>query len=475
MSGHPQQRDYFDTNTTKIYNANLSGYVTTTYLRDFELASYNKLLFDLIAKDFSNGPLRRPPPRQITTPFEASARSRADPRPALTATRSAEAVLIPSKPKHQQVCGHTKPGSNQSGSAISTPPSEESSHDTTHREHRIRPFSTSSAGTSFRSCGRLQPRSNPYGSSARIAAKSVGALLPLPEHPTNNHHTELSHQPSTIDTGSADLVLPKHDRAASRTPRSHSNAAKSGDLILPPRTSTQVQEVPSRPGAPQQSANVTLSSTTSLPDPAMAPEHPHHVEPDPPDLFTAMENPHQNPALSPQRQRIFAIRSAKKAARVGAAQKMAEERKRERFEKAAKKIRKENAGAARRAEREIREAGEKMKKFEMEAEKQRLRREQQVASMEKRRRMEEAKEKAMEARRHKKALEGMCWGFDPRAGTRVSRESGSASGEANAGDEESNSEELEGSGLLRVRSGTTWGVSGGSPGKTAGYHRSGVS
>jgi hypothetical protein len=217
-----------------------------------------------------------------------------------------------------------------------------------------------------------------------------------------------------------------------------------------------------------------MNSTTSLPTSAMSPNRAHHSDPDPFDPFTAFGNPHQNTTLSPQKASILSIRNAKKAARVRAAEQKAEQKQKERADKAAKKIGRANAEAAKRAEREQREGAEKMRKLEKEAEKQRLRREEQVINMEKKRRREEEKERVMEVRRHKRALGGMSWGFDPGAGTRASRDSHSGSGEVGSADESAHSGELHEYGFHRVRRGTTWGVSGGGPGRIAGYHGSDV-
>ena len=200
----------------------------------------------------------------------------------------------------------------------------------------------------------------------------------------------------------------------------------------------------------------------------MAPERPHHLDPDGPDPFTAFGNPHQKTTLSPHKAAIFSIRNAKKAARIRAA----EQKQKERSEKAAKKIGRENAEAAKCAQREQTEAADKMKRLEKDAEKQRLRREEQAANMEKKRRREEEKERVMEVRRHKRALGGMSWGFDPGAGTRASRESGSGSGnaEVSGAEEGAASGEFQDLGFHRVRRGTTWGVTRGGPGRIGGYH-----
>lgn len=206
----------------------------------------------------------------------------------------------------------------------------------------------------------------------------------------------------------------------------------------------------------------------------MAPEHPHHLDPDSPDPFTAFGNPHQDTTLSPQKAAIFSIRNVRKAARIRASEQKAEQKQQERADKAAKKIERHNAEAAKRAEREQREGAEKMKKLEKEAEKQRLRRGAQVANMDKKRRREEEKERVMEVRRHKRALGGMSWGFDPGAGTRASRDSQSGSREVGSAEEGGNSGELQESGFHRVRRGTTWGVTGGGPGRIGGYHGSDV-
>jgi hypothetical protein len=211
----------------------------------------------------------------------------------------------------------------------------------------------------------------------------------------------------------------------------------------------------------------------------MAPEHPHHLDLDSPDPFTAFGNPHQKTTLSLQKAAIFSLRNAKKAARIRAAGKKADQKQKERADKAAKKIEKENAAVAKRAEREQTEAAEKMRKLEREAEKQRLRREEQAVNMEKKRRREEEKERVVEVRRHKRALGGMSWGFDPGAGTRASREEGSgggsAAGEVSAAEEERADGGSEGTGFHRVRKGTTWGITGGGPGRVGGYHGSDVS
>ena len=206
----------------------------------------------------------------------------------------------------------------------------------------------------------------------------------------------------------------------------------------------------------------------------MSPKHAPHSRPDSPDPFTAIHNPHQNTSLSPQKEGILSIRNAKKAARIRAAEQKAEQKQKERADKAAKKIARANAEAAKRAEREQREGAEKMKKLEKEAEKQRLRRDEQVINMEKKRRREEEKERVMEVRRHKRALGGMAWGFDPGAGTRASRDSHSGSGGlASAAGESAHSAELHETGFHRVRRGTTWGITGGGPGRVAGYHGDG--
>jgi hypothetical protein len=208
----------------------------------------------------------------------------------------------------------------------------------------------------------------------------------------------------------------------------------------------------------------------------MAPEHPHHLNDGSPDPFTAFGNPHQNTKLSPDKSNQLSSRDARKAAKIQAAEKKAEQKHKERNEKAAAKIEKANAEAAKRAEKEQKEASAKMKKLEKEAEKHRLRREDQIASMEKKRRREEEKERVMEVRRHKRALGGMSWGFDPGAGTRASRESGtgSGSGEAAAVEEDSASAAAEEVGFHRIRRGTTWGVTSGEPGRVGGCQGSDV-
>ena len=206
----------------------------------------------------------------------------------------------------------------------------------------------------------------------------------------------------------------------------------------------------------------------------MAQEHPHHPHPDSPDPFTAFGNPHQDTTLSPQQAGILSIRNARKEARIQAAKNKAEQKQKERADKAAKKIERENAEAAKRAEREQRQGAEMMRKLEKEAEKQRLRREEQAASMEKKRRWEEEKERVVEVRRHERALGGMSWGFDPGAGTRASRESAGGSGEVTAGEEGHTSGDSDGLGVHRVTKETTWGVTGGGPGRIGGFHGSDV-
>ena len=207
----------------------------------------------------------------------------------------------------------------------------------------------------------------------------------------------------------------------------------------------------------------------------MSPEHPHRLNPDSSDPFAAFENPHQKTTLFPQKAHNFFSRRAKKADRARAAEEKAEQKQKERVDKAAKRMGKENAGAARRAEKEQKEGAEQMRKLEMEAEKQRKRREEQVANMEKKRRREEEKEKVVEMRRHKRALGGMSWGFDPDAGTRANRESGRGSAEANTSDEGRASREHGEVSLKRVRKGTTWGIDSGGPGKMDGHYSPDVS
>jgi hypothetical protein len=207
----------------------------------------------------------------------------------------------------------------------------------------------------------------------------------------------------------------------------------------------------------------------------MAPKHPHHLEPDSPDLSTAIGNFHQSTSLSPPKDSVFSLRNAKKALRIRTAEKKADQKERERTEKAAKKTEKENAEAAKRAGREQREATDKMKKLEMEAEKQRLRREEQTANMKKQRRREEEKERVAEQSRHKRALEGMSWGFDPGAGMRVNRDSGNGHGGTIDVEGSGGHGELEEAGLQKTRRGSTWGITGGGPGRTGGDDGSDVS
>lgn len=152
-------------------------------------------------------------------------------------------------------------------------------------------------------------------------------------------------------------------------------------------------------------------------------EYCQHSDSDNPGAFTHSENLDDCGSVFPLRSAVLSVRNAKKSARKEAAEKKADERAKERDERAARKIAKENAEAARRAEREQRERGQKMRRLEIEAERKMVRREEQAANMEERRRREEEKERIMEARRYKRALDGLSRGFDPAAGMRSSGES----------------------------------------------------
>jgi hypothetical protein len=484
MSHNPPQRDYFSINTTKIYSANPSGNFTVTslpltrrHLQDIESPSHYNLLFDLIANKFSRTPLYRRSLETNPAPLETTAIPGGHHRPTFSATRSAEAVLTPQRREHQQGRGCTKFAS----ACTRTPDSPTINQDQLHNPVPIQqrpPFLTAkSVDTFFTRQGRGRPRNSPDESPSRIAAISVGALLTLPEHtqheipPDEPYQPHQSYQPSPSSARSAGAGLPRHKPVTGSLHRLHVNTTKSADPILAPRQAAGYSATYTELHSPQRLSNINMNSTTSLPASAMSPNHAPHPGHHSPDPFTAIGNPHQNTSLFPQKEGILSIRNAKKAARVRAAEQKAEQKQKERADKAATKIARANAEAAKRAEREQRESAEKMKKLEKEAEKQRLRREEQVINMEKKRRREEEKERVMEVRRHKRALGGMSWGFDPGAGTRASRDSHSAGsgGVGSATGESAHSAELHETGFHRMRRGTTWGITGGGPGRVAGY------
>jgi hypothetical protein len=483
MSAKSHQTDYFGINSTKIYSANPSGNFTVTslpltrrHLQDLESPSHYNLLFDLIANKFSRSPLHRRSTQQIHTPIQASTEASRRPRPVLSATKSAEAVLTPQRRQHQQGRGCKKfapEGTRVPDSSSSS--TGDQVNIAVQNKQRSRTVTVTPADTPIASPFRTRPLNSPYESPSRIGARSVGALLSLPEHTHHNQQLNVQHQQSPVRVRSAEVILPRHNTILCGFHRLRLSTTASANPILPSQVQNQRPQAPKNFRPPQRIFSRNLSSTTSLPAPAMAPEHPHHLDPDSPDPFTAFGNPHQKTTLSPHKESIFSFRNVKKALRIGAADKKGEQKRQDRAEKCSKKIGRENAEAATRAEREQKEGAEKMRKLEKEAEKQRWRREEQAVNMEKKRRREEEKERIMEVRRHERALGGMSWGFDPGAGTRASRESGSGDHACHCPEGSDEPGGGEGSGFQRFRRGTTWGVTGGGPGKVGGYHGSDAS
>lgn len=465
MSVNRPRTDYFNINTTRIYSANPSGNFTVIslpltgrHLQDLESPSYYNLLFDLIANRFSNTTLHRRSPQQITSAFEPAEQLVEQRRPALTATKSAEAVLTPQRREHQQGCGCTKFASRPTRPTVPLHSSPGRLYSPLGGRNKDQPATAIPAATYV----DAQSRDNPYYNPSRIAARSFGALLAIPEHPSCHQDTKLPHRSSPVRVRSAEEVLPKHKAIIGCFTSLCFTDTNSSDQEAQPQPAALRPVVHKTINLPQPIPTYSQNSTASAPQQAMVSEDNHNPDHSSPDPFTAFGNPHRDTTLPPHKAAIQAIRNAKKAARTHAAEKAREKRQKERADKAAQKIEKENAEAAKRAEKEHREGAEKMRKLEIEAEKKRLRREEQVVNMEKRRHYEEEKERVMEVTRQKRALGGMAWGFDPGAGMRASRSSESEHG-------------LPGSAEDSEDHGMVWGISSGGPGRIGGHHGSDVS
>lgn len=449
--------------------------LTRRHLQDLESPSHYNLLFDLIANNFSRTPLHHRSSQQITTPVEASAKSSGRQRLALTATKSADPVLTPQRRQHQQGRGCTKFASNHTRPSGSLSPLPSGTHKTVQNQQRPHTIAVHSADTPVASPIRARPVNSPYESPSRIAARSVGALLTLPEHTYHDQALNVQRRQVPTKVRSAEVVLPRHNTVLCGLHRLPLRPAASTDPVLPSSAQRHRPETSAEFRSSRRISCQKTTSTTSLPAPIMAPEHTHHLDPDTPDPFTAFGNPHQKSTLSPPKESFFSLRHVKKALGIGAADRKGEQRRQEKADKWARKIERENAEAAKRAEREQLEGAGKMMALEKEAEKQRMRREQQAANMEKKRKWEEEKERVMEVRRHERALGGTSWGFDPGAGTRASRDSRSSDHHSHAHEGSGESGGAEESGFHRVRRGTTWGVTGGGPGRAGGFHGSDVS
>ncbi|ERF68868.1 hypothetical protein EPUS_04520 [Endocarpon pusillum Z07020] len=483
MPTNPSHRDYFSINTTKIYSANPSGNFTVTslpltrrHLQDLESPSYYNLLFDLIANKFSKTPLQRRSSQSFAPPLQTATTKLIDHRrPTLSATKSAEAVLTPERREHQQSRGCTKSGFNRIQTTVPSSPIESQAQRSAQGYQRSQLLAANPEDRPLSRLDRSRPRNSPYENPSRIATRSVGALPTFSQHTPHEHYTEIPHRPPAVSTRSAEVTLPRQNSVFCGFHTRHSKATDSVDSTLRSQTHTDHYEtlIPIR--RPQKITSSNLSSTISLPASKMSLEHPHPSNPDSSDPFSAFENPHQKTTLFPQKAHNFFSRRAKKADRLRAAEEKAEQKQKERVDKAAKRMEKENADAARRADKEQREGAEQMRKLEMEVDKQRKRREEQVANMEKKRRREEKKEKVVELRRRKRALGNMSWGFDPDAGTRANRESGSGSVEANTSDKGRPSREHGEAKLNRLRKGATWGIDSGGPGQIRGHYSPDVS
>jgi hypothetical protein len=484
MQSNRPQTDFFSINTTKIYQANPAGNFSVTslpltrrHLQDLESPSHYSLLFDLIANKFSNTPLHRRASQHLTPPTGLPTLSGRRQRPGLSGAKSADAVLTPQRREHQQGRGCTKFAANSAKPANAVPIEQEKDFTRTESPQRPHLLTSKSADSSTNS-GLRRPHNSPYASPSLIAARSVGALLSLPEHSSPRQDTAAPPRPSPASAGCPEVVLSRHNTSFCDHHKLQVGFSRSADPITAPKQQAQQEQEQAQSEPHQRVSSRKFFSTLSLPAAPMAPEHPHHLDPDPYDPFAGIGNPHRKTILSPHKSAIWSLRTSKKAARVRAAKKKAEEkaeqRQKEKAEKAAKKIAKENAEAAKRADREQKEAAEKMRKLEKEAEKLRLRREEQSTNMEMKRHLEEEKERIMEVRRHRRGLGGTSRGFDPGAGTRNDRDSGHGSGSGSESGEHhcihdcpdaGNVGEL---GFHRMRSGTTWGVSAGGPGKLGG-------
>ena len=482
MSAKSPPTDYFGINSTRIYSANPSGNFTVTslpltrrHLQDLESPLHYNLLFDLIANKFSKTPLHRRSSQQTAAPVEASGKLTGHQRLALSATKSADSVLTPQRRQHQQGRCCTKFASKHTRSPDSLKSPQSRTHKTVQSQQRPQTIAVNAADIPVATPFHARPLNSPYQSPSRIAARSVGALLTLPEHLQHSQPLDVQRRQFPTKARSADVVLPRHNTILCGLHKLHLSPSASADPIVKSSVPSHHPKTSADLRSQQRISSQDITSTISLQATSMAPEHPHHLNPDMPDPFTAFGNPHQKSTLSPSKDSIFSLRNIKKALRIGAADKKSEQRRQEKADKCAKKIGRENAGAAKRAEREQREGAGKMMALEKEAERQRLRREEQVANMEKKRKWEEEKERIMEVRRHERALGGTSWGFDPGAGTRASRESRSSDHHSHCHEGSGESGGAEGSGFHRVRRGTTWGVSGGGPGRAAGFHGSDVS
>ncbi|KAF7508408.1 hypothetical protein GJ744_009261 [Endocarpon pusillum] len=482
MPTNPSHRDYFSINSTKIYSANPSGNFTVTslpltrrHLQDLESPSYYNLLFDLIANRFSQTPLQRRSSQSIALPLQTPTKPIEHRRPTLSATKSAEAVLTPQRREHQQSLSCTKTGFNRIQSTVPSSPIEGQVQSCAQGYQRSQLLAANPEDRPLTRLDRSRPRNSPYENPCPVAARSVGALPTFSEHTPREHYTEIPHRSLVASTRPAEVTLPRQNNVFCGFHARHSKATDSADSTLRSQTHTDHYEtlVPIR--RPQKSSSSNLSSTISLPASKMSSEHPHPLNADSSEPFSSIENPYQKITLFPQKAHNFFSHRAKKTDRLRAAEEKAEQKQKERVDKAAKRMEKENADAARRADKEQKEGAEQMRKLEMEVDKQRKRREEQVANMEKKRRREEKKEKVVELRRRKRALGNMSWGFDPGAGTRANRESGSGNVEANTSDKGRPSREHSEARLNRLRKGATWGIDSGGPGEIRGHSSPDVS